>query len=397
MLCLARDYFDNGRQSGLIAARILRGEKPAAIPFYEMTGVKSFINLQAAAENDVKIPEALIEKADLVIGKDGKIISAAKTEAKPVAPKPKPLARKWNVHIIEYVQVRDVEDTEKGIFAGFDKAGLVRGRDYEVKISNAHNDMPTLSGLVDAAVSDGADLIITLSTPTLQAAIRRAGSTPIVFTYCASAIAAGAGKSLGDHLPNLTGVEVPAAYKDLIAIVRECLPDVRSVGTLFTPSEVNTVFHKDQITKAAAALGIKVEAVAAETGAEVSDAALALCNRKIDAICQVGGNLTATAFPSIARAAYSAKLPLFASLTSQAEMGAAVAVARDYYDAGVDTGLMAARVMRGENPDSIPIEPFSKTKIIVNPAGAKACGLTIPQSVMSRADRIIGGQKNSGE
>jgi ABC-type uncharacterized transport system substrate-binding protein len=394
VLCVARDYFDNGRQSALIAARVMRGEDPAAIPFQQLEGVKLYVNLRAAAANHLEIPGALIKRADRVIGKDGAILPAAariETETGGPAPAPpRPLAKKWNINIIEYVQVRDVEEVEKGIVAGFQKGRLVPGRDYDVTVRNAHGDMPTLSGLVDAAVSDHADLIITVSTPTLQAAVRRAQSVPIVFTYCASAVAAGVATSLGDHLPNLTGVEIPGAYAELIAAVRECLPGVRSVGTIFSPSEVNTVFHKDQITKAAAAVGIKVEAVAAETSAELSDAALALCSRRIDAICQIGGNLTAAGFPGIAHASRSARLPLFASLSSQAEAGAAVCVARDYYYAGIDAGLLAGRILRGESPAAIPIEPFAKTKIIVNPAGAQACGLAIPKTLLARADVIIG-------
>jgi ABC-type uncharacterized transport system substrate-binding protein len=387
-LCIARDYYDNGRESALLAARVMRGESPSKIPFEAGKTLKLFVNLQAAEANNLKIPDALVKKADGVIGRDGKMtLKAVKTERKP-------LSKKWNVHIIEYVQVVDVEEMEKGVFAGLEKAGLVRGRDFDVKVSNAHSDMPTLSGLVDAAVSDGADLLITVSTPTLQAAIRRAQSVPIVFTYCANSVAAGAAKSLTDHLPNLTGVEIPGAYDELVAVVRECLPGVKAVGTLYAPSEVNTVFHKEKITKAAAALGIKMEAVAAETSSEISDAALALCNRRIDAVCQVGGNLTAASFPSIARAAQAAHLPLFASLTSQAEAGAAVAVARDYYFAGIDTGLMAARIMRGEKTSGIPIEAFAKTKIIVNLNGAKACGLTVPAGLLKRADVVIGGPQN---
>jgi ABC-type uncharacterized transport system substrate-binding protein len=391
ILSVARDYYENGRESAVLAARVMRGESPSKLPFEAGKTLKLFVNLQAAEAHNVKIPNELVKKADGVIGKDGKmkLKAAAKAEKKP-------LSKKWNVHIIEYVQVVDVEEVEKGVLAGLDKAGLVRGQDFEVKVSNAHSDMPTLSGLVDAAVSDGADLLITVSTPTLQAAIRRAKSVPIVFTYCANSAAAGAAKSLTDHLPNLTGVEIPGAYDELVAVVRECLPGVKAVGTLYAPSEVNTVFHKEKITKAAAALGITMEAVAAETSSEISDAALALCNRKIDAVCQVGGNLTAASFPSIARAAQAAHLPLFASLSSQAEAGAAVAVARDYYFAGIDTGLMAARVMRGEKTSAIPIEPFAKTKIIVNLNGAKACGLTVPASVLKRADQVIGSPSKSG-
>ncbi len=113
---------------------------------------------------------------------------------------------------------RTPEDAHRGIVDGFEKAGLVEGRDFELEVRNAQGDMPTLSALVDAALTEGTDLLMTLSTPTLQAAIARGQGKPIVFTFCASGIAAGAGKSDTDHLPNVTGVPSASPYAELLAV-----------------------------------------------------------------------------------------------------------------------------------------------------------------------------------
>src|SRR5262249_17744144 len=158
-----------------------------------------------------------------------------------------PLAKTWKVDLLEYVNVQDVEDGEHGIRAGLRDAGLVEGRDFQVRVRNAQGDMATLSALVDAAVGGGTDLLMTLSTPTLQAAMQRAGGLPIVFTFVADAMAAGAGRSNTDHLPNVTGVPTMAAYNEMLDIIQECLPAARHLGTLFVPAEVNSVYNKDQI------------------------------------------------------------------------------------------------------------------------------------------------------
>ncbi len=65
-------------------------------------------------------------------------------------------------------------------------------------------------------------------------------------------------------------------------------------------------------------------------------------------------------------------------------------VARDYYDGGIEAAQLAVRVMRGESPASIPIQPLSKNKLIINLAAARAAGLTIPASILKKADRVIG-------
>ncbi len=130
-------------------------------------------------------------------------------------------------------------------------------------------------------------------------------------------------------------------------------------------------------------------AVPASTSAELPDAALAMCSMKIDAVCQVAGNLTATGFTSIVKAAHGARLPAFGFMSSQAAQGAVAVVARDYYDGGRETAQLAARVMRGESPASIPLQPLAKTRTIVNPAAARMVGLVIPESVLRKADKVI--------
>ena len=298
--------------------------------------------------------------------------------------------KKWKISIIEYVNVADVEETEKGFVDGLPATGLVRGRDYEVTVQNAQGDMGTLNSVVDAAITAGADLLVPLSTPSLQATARKAGALPVVFSFVADAVAAGVGKNNEDHFPNVTGVTTLGAYEEAIDYLRKCLPSARSVGTIFVPSEVNTVANKNQLQQVANRAGVELVAVPANTSAEISDASLALCSMKIEALCQIAGNLTASGFVSIVQAANRSKLPIFGFMTSQARQGAVLVVARDYYDGGKEAAEIAARVMRGESPAAIPFQPLHKTRLIVNLEAARALGMALPQDVVKRADEVIG-------
>jgi ABC-type uncharacterized transport system substrate-binding protein len=233
-------------------------------------------------------------------------------------------------------------------------------------------------------------LIITFSTPTLQAALQRVKKQPIVFNYVADPFAAGAGKSDADHLPNVTGVYLLGAYDQTMPLIKEFLPNVRTLGTIYVPAEINMVSQLAVMQKAAQAAGLELKPIAANTATEVGDAALALTTQRIDAFCLIPGNLTAQAFPSIAQAANRAKLPVFSFQTSQVQGGAIAGMTRDYYDSGRDAAHMAARVMRGEAPASIPFVGFAKTKLIVNAGAARTLGLTPSPAVLKRADQVIG-------
>jgi ABC-type uncharacterized transport system substrate-binding protein len=300
-------------------------------------------------------------------------------------------ARKWKIDLLQYVQVLDVEEAERGIRAGLAEAGLVEGRDLELRVRNAHGDMPTLNTLVDTALGSGAELLMTLSTPTLQAALRRARDVPIVFTFVADAVAAGAGRSNDDHLPNVTGVPTLAAHDYMVELVRECLPHARRIGTLFAPAEINSVYNREQFAKAVERHGLELVAMPVNSTTEVPDATLSLLAEQVDVICQGGSNLTATAFASIARPAARVHVPAFGFLSSDLGNGAALVAARDYFDGGRDAGLMAARIMRGERPADIPFKPLVTTRLLINLDAAREIGLTIPPALVARAARVVGG------
>lgn len=296
----------------------------------------------------------------------------------------------WRVEMLEFIDAPDSEDAQRGVRDGLQQSGLVLDRDYTIHLRNAQGDMATLTALADAALSSGADLLVTLSTPTLQATLQRVRDVPVVFTFSSDPIGAGAGRSDDDHLPNVTGVPTLAPYDELADIVLECMPEAKRIGALVVPAEVNSVYNTKMMNEVAKRRGVEMVTLPVNTSTEIADAALSLSTRDIDAIVQVGSNLTTVAFASMAQAAVRARLPLFGTLTSNAKEGAAIVMARDYYDGGVRAGLLAARIIRGEDPAVIPFEPLTETRILINLEAARKQGLEIPSSVLQRADQVIG-------
>jgi ABC-type uncharacterized transport system, periplasmic component len=303
---------------------------------------------------------------------------------------PMAASHRWKVYFVQFNDVIDVEDAASGVRDGLRESGLKEGRDFEVKTLNAQGDMATVPALIDAAVTGGADMIITFSTPTLQAALRRAQNVPVVFNYVSSGLKAGAGKSNTDHAPTVTGVSLLPANDEALTILKTYFPSIHRLGTLYCPAETNMVVAKEALDKAAKRLGYEVVYVAAETATDVPDASAALMSRDIDAVLQIPGNLTASAFGSISEAGRRAHLPIFAFQKSQAIGGAMVVVGRDYRDSGRHAAHLAARIMRGENPARIPLEDFQKTRLIVNLDAARALNITLPPALVRSAKDVIG-------
>lgn len=298
--------------------------------------------------------------------------------------------RVWKIYFVQYNDVIDVKDAERGVLEGLRESGLVNGQDFEVQILNAQGDMATVSALIDAAVTGGADLLITFSTPTLQAALRRAQNVPVVYNYVANGLKAGAGKSNTDHAPNVTGVSLLPANDEALTLIRTNFPSIRKIGSLYCPAETNMVAYKIALDEAAKRGGFEVVYVPADTATDVPDAAAALMSRDIDAVLQIPGNLTASAFGSISEAARRNHIPVFAFQKSQAIGGAMVVVARDYHDSGRLAAQLAARIIRGENPKGIPLQDFGGTRLIVNLDAARALDIHVPPALVRSAKEVIG-------
>jgi ABC-type uncharacterized transport system substrate-binding protein len=390
------DFYEVGRQGGFVAADVLDGADMAKIPIRDVLDlVPPYLSINTTVLKGLKepwrVPDDVLNEATVIVDDTGirRKGTAAGTKSE-AAPAHRPLTRKWRISLIELNRILDVEEAESGVLDGLRESGLVEGRDFEKTIRDAQGDMATVSGLIDAAVADHADLLITFSTPTLQAALQRAKQVPVIFNYVADPIAAGAGVSATSHAPNVTGVYLMGAYEPMLQLLRAYLPGARVLGTVYVPAEVNMVSQREALIAAARAAGMELKAVAANSSAEVADAALALVAQHVDAICQLPGNLTAAAFASIAQASQRARIPIFAFQSSSARAGAVAVLARDYYDSGREAARLAARVMRGESPAGIPFVGFAETKLIVNVTAARALGIEPPPAIVARADEVIG-------
>lgn len=280
------------------------------------------------------------------------------------------------------------EWTEDAIGVGLRESDLEPGRDYELKISSAQGDLAALPSLIDAAVDAHAKVIVTLQDATLQAAVQRAKSVPVVFHLLSDPFAAGAGTSDSNHLPNITGVYSPGfgdpEQTRRVDLIRRIVPKARRIGVLFDPEEKLSVVFKDRMTKAARQAGLEAVAVPVSNVGEVGDATRTLCGRKVDAI-ELFGNVAHAGFPSLIKAAKECSVPVFSPAPFEVLQGAVASLFPDFQEGGVVAGRMIARVLRGESPAKIPFYRLQTTKLMVN-AGERP----LPPDLVKHADSVVG-------
>ena len=301
----------------------------------------------------------------------------------------KPEKKLYSVGIVELIANPVAEEVLAGIQQSFKDAGYEDGKNISIEITNAHGDFPTVSTIVQKYKYGHKDMIMPTSTPCLQATLNSQFSGPIIFCSVANPVLAGAGNSETDHIPNVTGVPTASPFQQTIETIQKVFPNAKKIGTLYVPAEVNSEYYMNRAKEEAEKVGIEYVAVPIAASNEIMDAAKALVDKNVDVIYQISDNLCAAGFDTEVRVANENKIPLVANQIKQAKAGASLAVGWDFFDVGYKGAEIAIRVIKGEDPAEIPFQKMETVIMAVNTNAAKIQGVSIPQSVINKADKVF--------
>ena len=270
----------------------------------------------------------------------------------------------------------------KGLFDGLAQGGFSKDGNLDVISSHAQGEISNIPMLVQNFMTQGVDPIVTLTTPCLTAACTVARNTHIAFTYCYDPVAAGAGKSFSEHLPNVTGVGSFPPVEATVNLIQKLVPGVKSVGTVYSSSEANSVKVISVAREIFQKRGISLQEVTAMNTNEVFQSAQVACHRNVQAMWITGDNTALQSFDAIVKTTTDAKLPLFINDPEFTSRGALACVGLGWYPAGKAGGLLAARLLRGEDPSTIPFQEVAEKKVVLNHEAAARLGIVFPQDVV---------------
>jgi len=299
------------------------------------------------------------------------------------APKP------YVIGIFQSVDSPTGNEVRRGILQAFADAGLRDGKEIVVTIRIANNDISEVQRIAQQLVAERVDMIIPMSTQALQAAILAGRTTPIVFSAVAVPYLVGAGRSADDHLGSVTGVASTGPIRQTMALIREVLPRAKRVGSLWTPSEINSEYYLDLARESAAELGFELIAVPVTGPHGIPGLVQGLLNEKVDVLFPMSDNTINSSFDVIGRAAEENGLPLFGSFLRSVEFGACAALGFDFYDMGYKTGRIAVRVKNGESPARIPIQAMDEVKLYINTEAARKQGVSFSKSLLDRVNKAV--------
>jgi len=297
-------------------------------------------------------------------------------------------AEEVTVAVTAIVEHPALDAARDGVKEALAAAGYKEGENLKFVYESAQGNPATAAQIARQFAGDAPDVIVPISTPSAQAVVSAIRDIPVVFTAVTDPVGAQLVKDLEKPGGNVTGLSDMSPIADHVALIKEILPNAKSIGYLYNSGEANSVSLLAVLKEEAEKAGVTVVESAATKSAEVQGAARALVGRA-DVIYVPTDNTIVSALEGAVAVAEESKLPLFTADTDSVSRGAIAALGFNYFDVGKQTGEVVVRVLKGENPGDIPVKVAAGTDLVVNKTAAGKMGVTLPESVLSRATRVI--------
>lgn len=277
-----------------------------------------------------------------------------------------------------------LDAAQQGFIDALAEAGYVEGENVEFDLQNAQGDQSTLTNIANTFASSDYDGFLAIATPTAQSLANVINDRPIVFAAVTDPVAAGLVSSWEAPDGNITGVSDLNPMKEQLELIKEALPEVASVGIVYSSGEVNSEVQVSEAEKAAADMGIEIKKATVTNSSEVQQAAESL---DVDAYLIPTDNTVVSAAESLIQVAEQKPVPVFASDESTMERGAAAGLSVNYAQQGKDAAAVFLQLLEGTPASEIPVETQTQFDLFVNPAAAEKQGLTLPEGIVSRATK----------
>jgi putative ABC transport system substrate-binding protein len=274
---------------------------------------------------------------------------------------------------------------------GLRELGYVEGRNIVIETRSAEGKSERLPGLAAELVRLTVDVIVAASPPATEAAKQATSTIPIVFALSGDPVAAGLVASLARPGGNVTGLATIS--QDLVGkqleLLKEVAPKISRVAVLQNPSNSGHALSLPSAEGAARTLGVQLQIQKAGNPAEIEAAFAAMTRQHAGGVLVLRDALFREQRTQIAALAAKRRLPAVYGLREQAEAGGLMA-----YGASAPYNFRRAatyvdKILKGAKPADLPVEQPTKLELVINLKTAKALGLTIPPSLLGRADHVV--------
>jgi putative ABC transport system substrate-binding protein len=275
--------------------------------------------------------------------------------------------------------------------AGLSDAGYIEGKNVAIEYRGADNRYDRLPALAADLVGRKVDVIVTNGPYGGQAAKGATSTIPIVFNGVGDPVGAGLVTNLARPDANLTGFSIQTVelLPKLVELLHELAPQVRVMALLVNPTNPNTPRNIDDAQTAARAKGVQLAILKASTENAIDAAFATLVGHHAGALIVAADGLFSARREQLVALASRRKVPAIYVFREFADAGGLISYGASIADSFRQSGVYAGRILKGEKPADLPVQQPTKFELVINLNTAKALGLTVPQTLLARADEVI--------
>lgn len=294
----------------------------------------------------------------------------------------------FTIGIAQFAVHGSLDNAREGFLQGLAQQGFVEGTNITVDVQNAQAEMGPAAQIASNFVDNNYDLIAAIATPMAVVAVNTAdGKIPVVYSAVSDPVAAGlaTGDGLGEG--PTTGTSDVLPVREQIETIRALLPDAKTIGILYTVAEVNSQVQLAEYQRLAPDFGFAIESVGISQGADVALALPGLV-AKADCLSMLLDNTVVQYLDVVLDATDAAGIPVFGSEIEQVVRGCVASEGLDYIALGIQTGTLAARVLKGEDASQIPFETIIESALYINSEKMIELNITVPDDLIARATDV---------
>ena len=292
-------------------------------------------------------------------------------------------AETLRIGIIQPMEHESLDAAREGFVQALADHGYIDGDTIVLDYQNAQGDSSALLTISQRFVGDDCDLVLAIGTGAAQSIASQTSEIPVLITAVTDPVDAGLVQSSEAPGTNVTGTNDMNPIREQLELIPEILPDVQTVGLLYTSSEDNSILQIEEAKAILEEMNLDYVEQTVAGSNDVQQAVQSIVTR-CDAIYIPTDNTFASAMPLVGSVVMESGTPVICGATGMVEAGGLITLGLNYYHLGYQTGEMAAQVLEGADPASMPVQSQNQYDYVVNEEMLSALGMELPQSLLEK-------------
>lgn len=303
-----------------------------------------------------------------------------------------PSAEVIKIGVMQFGEFTALQNAFEGFKQGLADAGFVDGQNIKINYLSAAADTANCPTIAETLINDGSDLIFAIATPSVSCVKEKTSDIPILFTAVTDPVASGIIADANNPGCNISGTSDMNPVAEQIDLLKELLPNAKTVAVMYCSSESNSAAQYELAKKQIESLGMQCIQQTVSAIDEVKSAIESLAG-KVDAIYVPTDNTLSDGMTLVAATANECGIPTIVGEPGQVQNGGTATFGIDYVELGKQTAAMAVEILNSEDPlaavASMPVGYQTKECVTaINQASIDALGLEVPQSILDRAQKF---------